>query len=85
MSGLGKHIQRLELSEDVTATCQKPDIPRLRCGIAGDVDDPIRMKGCRRVQGSIAAALPRRIEQDYVRGATAVQEFIPKENVHIPV
>jgi hypothetical protein len=65
MGGLGKHVERLEEHEPVTASGEKPDVPGLCCWVAGDVDDPLRMQGRHPFQDPLAATVAGRIEDNH--------------------
>jgi hypothetical protein len=77
VTGLGKHVERLEDIETVAAIGQAPDVPGLRRGIAGDVDNPLRMQCGHPFQHPVAATITGRIKNDDLRLDTAHYKFSP--------
>ena len=85
MGGLGKHVERLETAEDVAVFRQAADIPGLCRGVAGDVDDPLRMQGRHPFQDPLAATVAGRIEDDHVGRPPVCRKFPPQNIGHIPM
>ena len=63
---LREHIERLEEIEPIAASGQTADIPGLRRGIAGDVDDSLRTQRRHPFEDPLPAAVTRRIKDDQV-------------------
>ena len=66
VGGLGKHVEGLKVLQRETLIRQAADIPRLRCRVAGDVDDPCRTQFGKRGEQRRIAAGSRRIEDEDV-------------------
>lgn len=63
MVGVGEHVEGIADFGFVPEAGEDPDVPRLRHGIAGDIDDAARAELCERFKKARGASRARRVDE----------------------